>query len=121
MNQGDENMSITNRSEETCCTPQGQECNSGTETQSHCGTDESCCSVESVTEKWSSSFCEALQAVQVEILKKKIVEKWGDKMDKVGDAVIEAMEVQWRAMQSTTQSQATLRETISTVLLSEKK
>jgi len=68
-----------------------------------------------VTEKWRHTLCEAMEATQVEILKKKIVEKWGDKMETVADAVIEATEAQWQAMKNKAQSQAALRETISKV------
>lgn len=99
----------------TCSDEHENDCCS--ETQSDCGT-ESCCPVEGVIEKWEMAFCHAKEDVMIEILKEKIKTKWGDKMNQVGDAVIEAMDEQWQSSLKKSKSHETLREKVSKVLFS---
>ncbi len=81
----------------------------------------SCCPIETAAQKWSGSFCEAIQEVQVEILKAKIKKAWGPEMEQVGDAVIEAMGAQWQAMLTQAKAHVDLRENIKKVFLSGQK
>ena len=108
-------MSDCNQSENTCKTRQAGEgeCKSGAS--------QTCCPIEMAAQKWSDSFCQAMTEIQVEILKQKIKKAWGTEMEKVGDAVIEAMGVQWHAMLSQAKAHGDLRENIKKVFLSGQK
>ncbi len=79
------------------------------------------CPIEMAAQKWSSSFCQALSEVQVEILKQKIKKAWGAEMEKVGDAVIESMGVQWQATLSQAKAHVDLRENIKKSFFSSQK
>ena len=79
---------------------------------------QNCCPIEMAAEKWSGSFCQAMQEVQVEILKQRIKKSWGAEMEKVGDAVIESMGAQWHAMLSKAKAHVDLRESIKKVFFS---
>lgn len=46
---------------------------------------------------WNQAFKQAIQQVQVDILKPKIQKAWGPMMDKVADATLEAMGVCWQS------------------------
>ncbi len=85
------------------------------------GTSQSCCPIEMAAQKWSGSFCDAMHEIQVEILKQKIKKAWGAEMEKVGDAVVEAMGIQWQAMLSQGKAHVDLRENIKKVFLSGQK
>lgn len=78
---------------------------------------QNCCPIEMAVQKWSSSFCQAMTEVQVEILKQKIKKSWGAEMEKVGDAVIESMGAQWQAMLSKGKAHGDLRESIKKIFL----
>ena len=72
-------------------------------TQSHEGgtcapKSDSCCPIQKATEMWTCAFFEAKKQVCVEILKTKIQKAWGSKLDKTADAVLNAMEAEWKAM-----------------------
>lgn len=97
-------------------------CQTTASSQSECNTSssQSCCPIEAAAQKWSGSFCQAIQEVQVEILKQKIKKSWGTEMEKVGDAVIESMGVQWQAMLSQAKAHVDLRENIKKVFLAGK-
>ena len=108
-------MSECHSSENTCSTSSKEtECKSGAPAQD-------CCPIEMAAQKWSGSFCQAMQEVQVEILKTKIKKAWGSDMEKVGDAVIESMSAQWQAMLSKGKAHMDLRENIKKVFLSGQK
>jgi hypothetical protein len=47
---------------------------------------------------WVGSFFQAMQAVQVDLLKAKLQKAWGSKMDKAADIILEAMGMKWQAM-----------------------
>ncbi len=79
------------------------------------------CPVEMAAQKWSGSFCQAMQETQVEILKQKIKKAWGAEMEKVGDAVIESMGIQWHAMLSQAKAHVDLRENIKKAFMSGQK
>ena len=98
-------------------------CETGSNAQTECktGTDASCCPIEKATQKWTSSFCQALSEVQVEILKEKIKKAWGSQMEKVGDAVLESMGAQWQAMLSQAKAHVDLRENIKKAFFSGQK
>ena len=108
-------MSECNTNDNTCKTKPASEgeCSSGAP--------KTCCPIEMAAQKWSSSFCTAMQEVQVEILKAKIKKAWGTEMEKVGDAVIETMGAQWQAMLSQAKAHVGLREGIKNVFFSGKK
>lgn len=88
----------------------GQDCSSGScETEAgSCQSSKDCCKacgsdcgadpIQCASAMWSSAFCAALKEVKVEILKAKIQKAWGPKLDKAGDAAVEAMGAQWQAM-----------------------
>ena len=71
-----------------------------------------CCPVETAMEKWSGAFCDAMHEVQVDILKKKIQGAWGPQMEKVADAVLEAMGIKWQSMLATGKAKVDLRDKI---------
>ena len=100
-------MSDCEKSETSCQTNQTHQ------TECKTGADSSCCPVEMAVEKWSGSFCQAMSEVQVEILKQKIKKSWGAEMEKVSDAVIEAMGAEWFAMLSKAKAHVDLRERTS--------
>lgn len=101
---------------------------SGTTCQTHpdeneckTGAPQSCCPIEMAAQKWSGSFCDAMHEVQVEILKQRIKKAWGTEMEKVGDAVVESMGVQWQAMLSGAKAHVDLRENIKKVFFAGQK
>ena len=104
------------------CDKSGSSCETSTE-QSECKPEASpsCCPVEMAAQKWSGSFCQAMTEVQVEILKQKIKKAWGADLEKVGDAVLEAMGAQWEAMLTQAKAHVDLRENIKKVFLSGRK
>ena len=107
-------MSECDKNSNTCQTPSTQgECNTPAASQI-------CCPVEKAAQKWSESFCRAMQEVQVEILKTKIKKSWGAEMEKVGDAVMESMGAQWQAMLQQAKAHVDLRDNIKKVFLSGK-
>lgn len=95
--------------------------NSSGENECKTGPSQSCCPIEMAAQKWSGSFCRAMEEVQVEILKQRIKKSWGADMEKVGDAVIESMGAQWHAMLSQAKAHVDLRENIKKVFLSGQK
>ena len=78
-------------------------------------TSQECCPVETATKMWSGAFCEAMHEVQVELLKSKIQKSWGPSMDKVADAVIETMGIQWQSMLSAAKSKIDLKDKIAKI------
>ncbi len=105
-------MSDCEKSEITCQT------SSKSETECKTGANVSCCPVEMAAQKWSDSFCQAMTEVQMEILKQKIKKSWGTEMEKIGDAVVEALGTEWQAMLSKAKAHVDLRENIKKVFLS---
>ncbi len=102
------------------CDKGGNTCSTGS-SQSECKTPAAaanCCPVEMAVEKWSGSFCQAMSELQVEILKAKIKKAWGAEMEKVGDAVIEAMGAQWFAMLAKAKAHVELKENIKKAFFS---
>ena len=101
-----------------CCTPPYNAKKSSGGSDCKTGASQTCCPIEMAAQKWSGSFCQAMQEVQVEILKQKIKKSWGTEMEKVGDAVIEAMGAQWQAMLSQAKAHVGLRENIKKAFFS---
>lgn len=62
---------------------------------------------------WFSSFCQAMRAAQVDILKTKIQKAWGPKMEKAADAVLEAMGTKWQSMLADTKAKSDLHRKLS--------
>ena len=89
--------------------------------QCACGTDCGGDPVTCATAMWSSSFMQAMKAVQVELLKAKIQKAWGAKMDKAADAVIEAMGAQWQSMLAQAKAKADLGGTLQRLWYDTKK
>ncbi len=94
------------------------ETSSNPQTECKTGLSGSCCPIEMAVQKWQDSFCQAMTEVQVEILKQRIKKGWGAEMEKIGDAVIEAMGAEWHAMLSKAKAHVDLRENIKKVFLS---
>ena len=64
---------------------------------------------------WSGSFFRAMKEVQVDLLKAKIQKAWGSKMDKVADAVLEAMGTHWQSMLAQAQAKEQLRARVAQI------
>ena len=105
-------MSNCDDSSKSCSTHGNQ---SGESTQKSCAPQETCCPVEKSIEMWSASFCAAMQETQKEILKEKIRKAWGPVMDKVGDAVVQAMGTQWHSMLAQAKAHVDLRDNVRKV------
>ncbi len=101
-------MSNKNQNENQCCDSNQDQC---CETKQSCN-DDSCCPLESSVAMWKSSFCTAMQEVAVDLLKEKIVAKWGDKLDKQAEATVEALGAQWCAKIQAAKAECDLREGI---------
>src|SRR5665213_2424382 len=59
---------------------------------------------------WKNSFHQAKKSIQVEILKEKIQKKWGSKMEKEADVILDLMEAKWKSMQAVDQAKEELLE-----------
>ena len=99
-------------------------CGCESESSGSCGAERGCpcgskgCSGEAADcaeGMWTGSFFQALKQAQVDLLKAKIQKAWGPKMDKVADAVLEAMGAQWQAMMAQSKSKETLRERLGAI------
>ena len=76
---------------ETKCDPAGEEmcpseCDSAPE-----------CPVECATDQWKDSYCQAMSAVQVDILKAKILKAHGPMLEQAADAFLEAATACWQS------------------------
>lgn len=93
---------------------QNQCCDTNTQTsestQSY-NTD-TCCPVDESVAMWKKNFCIAMQSVAVDLLKEKIVAKWGDVLDKQAEATVEALGAQWCAKIQAAKAERGLREGI---------
>ncbi len=76
-----------------------------------------CCPVDMAIEKWSKAFCQAKHEAMVEILKTKIKAQWGDCLDKASDAVMVAMEAQWKGTMLAAKGRVEFKETIKNMLI----
>ena len=85
------------------------------EAECHSKAPSTCCPVEMAVEKWSGSFCQAMDEIRVEALKQRIKKAWGAEMEKIADAVVESMGAQWQAMLTQAKTQVDLRESIKKV------
>ena len=74
-----------------CDSSCGDEC-----CRSSCGSTPEC-PVECATEKWKDSFCQAMTAAQVEILKEKILKAHRPMMEQAADAFLEAAMACWQS------------------------
>ena len=84
-------------------------------TQSHEGgtctpKSDCCCPIQKATEMWTGAFCEAKKQVCVDILKNKIQKAWGSKLEKTADAVLNAMEAEWKASVAKGKAKMDLKE-----------
>lgn len=92
-----------------CCDSSANTC----ETSNQCCDEQSCsCPVEASVAMWKNSFCTAMQEVAVDLLKEKIVAKWGDTLDKQAEATVEALGAQWCAKIQAAKAECELREGI---------
>ncbi len=105
---------------ENKCSSQTGSCD--THEEQSCSTQSStCCPIEKVTEMWGCAFHQAIKEAHVEVLKAKIHKAWGAKMDKMADAVIEAMGVQWESMLAQGKAKMDLKEKITRIMTEGKK
>lgn len=81
----------------------------------------SCCPIETMTDMWTGAFKQALKEAHVDILKSKIQKAWGPKMDKMADAVLEAMETQWLSTLAQGKAKVDLKEKITRIMTEGKK
>lgn len=70
------------------------------------------CPVEMDVKMQTKAFFAAMQCAQTEIIKKKIIAAWGDKMEKKADAVVEAMGKIWMSKIGHASAQCELKEAI---------
>ncbi len=80
-------------------------CDNETQCESSCSS-ESCrpscaasaeeCPLDCAAEKWQDSFCKAMTAAQVEILKAKILKAHGPMLEQAADAFLEAAMACWQ-------------------------
>ncbi len=91
----------------TCC-ENDQECCSAPS--------EECCPIEQATAMWQSAFFQAMKEVHVGILKVKIQKAWGPKLEKSADAVLEAMETQWKSSLIKGKAQHELKEKLAKIM-----
>ena len=105
---------------ENKCSAQSGSCETHEE-QSRPAQSSSCCPVEKVTEMWGCAFHQAMKEVHVDILKAKIHKAWGPKMEKMADAVLEAMGVQWESMLAQGKAKVDLKEKITRIMTEGKK
>ena len=100
-----------------------------TSTQQECGSQTECCPVEKSLNELccptemsakigNKAFSQAMMEVQVESLKAKIKQGWGDKIDKKSDSIVKAMGIHWQAMLDQAKAQKDLREEMSKILFS---
>jgi hypothetical protein len=71
---------------------------------------DSCCPIQKATEMWTHAFFEAKKQICIEILKVKIQKAWGSKLNKTADAVLNTMEVEWKAMLAKGKAKMDLKE-----------
>jgi len=64
---------------------------------------------------WKQAFFNAMMETHAEKLKKRIEAAWGPMMDKVADAVVEAMGKQWQAMLQQAGADQELREKLARI------
>ena len=69
---------------------------------------------------WHGAFFQALQAVQVDILKPKIQKAWGPMMEKAADAALEAMGAMWSSGLGMTKAKADFRKKLEQLWLEKK-
>ena len=105
---------------ENKCSTQSGSCETQQE-GSHSAQSSSCCPIEKVTEMWGCAFHQAMKETHVDILKAKINKAWGPKMDKMADAVLEAMGVQWESMLAQGKAKGDLKEKIARIMTEGKK
>lgn len=77
---------------------------------------DSCCPIQKATEMWTCAFFEAKKQACVDILKSKIQKAWGPKLEKTADAVLTAMEAEWKAAIAKGKAKMDLKEQILKVL-----
>jgi len=77
-----------------------------------CGGDPIVCAMHA----WAEAFHQAKKAVMVDILKTKIQKAWGTKMDKIADAVIEAMEIKKESMVAMGKAKADFKAKLEGIL-----
>ena len=78
----DQNKCETSCSDESC----KPSCESGCE-----------CPVEAAADRWKDSFCQAMTAAQVDILKAKILKNHGPMLEQAADAFLEAAMACWQS------------------------
>lgn len=84
--------------------------------QPPCGPGACACPVEQSIDKWTGAFCQALTAVQAELLKDRIKKTWGPVLEKEADAVVQAMGVAWQSKLAFAKAQVGLRDQIRQIL-----
>ena len=105
---------------ENKCSTQSGTCE--THQEDCCPTESSsCCPIEKATDLWSCAFKQAMKEAHVEVLKAKIHKAWGPKMDKMADAVLETMEIQWQSMLAQGKAKIDLKEKITKIISEGKK
>jgi len=77
---------------------------------------DSCCPIQKATEMWTCAFFEAKKQACVEVLKTKIQKVWGSKLEKTADAVLAAMDAEWKAALAKGKAKIDLKEQMLKIL-----
>ena len=77
-----------------------------------------CCPVEMSAKMGTKAFSQAIMEVQVDSLKEKIKNTFGEKIDKKSDAIVKAMGTHWQSMIDQATAQKVLREEMAKIITS---
>lgn len=88
--------------------------------QKCCEAEDCSCPIEKSIQMWTESFCQAMTAVQVDMLKERIKKAWGPVMEKKADAIVQAMGAVWQAKLTAAKAQCDLHDTIRKIIESAK-
>lgn len=69
---------------------------------------------------WHTTFFQAMQAVQIDILKPKIQKAWGPMMEKAADAALEAIGTMWSSGLGMAKAKADFRKKLEQLWLEKK-
>jgi len=73
------------------------------------------CSVQRSMDMWMCASHKAWREVHSDLLKTRILQKWGPQMEKTADAVVEAMGIEWDARQAQEKTKSSLKDRIAEI------
>ena len=93
-----------------------QGCSCHSEDGCHKHQEEEECQIEKEKKMWFCAFHQAMQEVHIEILKEKIKKSWGDGLNKSADAVMETLEIKWKAQMTKEKAKADLKTKLAQIM-----